>query len=131
MSGEVSMSILKRARLKDKGNLETLENFHIIRTQMEFAIRENLKGLKKMIVFDMDNTLLEGSFITAAADNFNFREKLIQVVTENSNLYTRTKLIAGLLKKRSIKDILDVVDKIRIVFDAGEVIMELRNTQLM
>jgi glucosyl-3-phosphoglycerate synthase len=126
MSREVSKSILRRTKRMDLKSLETLENLSLIRTQMDFAIRESLIGLKKMIIFDMDNTLLEGSFITMAAEEFNFRNELIKIVTENSNSFTRTKSIARLLKNRAINEILAVVDKIPIVKDAREVIAELK-----
>jgi phosphoserine phosphatase SerB len=126
MSKEVSRSILKRARHLQSTNLETLEDISIIRTQMEFAIRESLKGLKKMMVFDMDNTILTSSFITTAADNFGFRKELVKIITESDNPYMRTKSIAKLLTNKSISEILKVVDKIDIVSDAKEVIRELK-----
>ena len=126
MSREVSRSILKRAKDIEVRNLETLEHISIIRSQMDYAIRESLIGLEKMIIFDMDNTLLEGSFITTAADEFNFRDDLIKIVTEYTNPYIRTKSIARLLRGRSIDEILGVVDKINIVNDAAEVIRELK-----
>ena len=75
-----------------------------------------------MIVFDMDNTLLESSFIITAAQEFNFRDELIKIVTEYSNSYTRTKSIARLMKGRSLDEILGVVDKIKIIDDATSVI---------
>lgn len=126
MSREVSRSILKRAKDIEVRNLETLEHISIIRSQMDYAIRESLIGLEKMIIFDMDNTLLEGSFITTAADEFNFRDDLIKIVTEYTNPYIRTKSIARLLRGRSLDEILGVVDKINIVNDAAEVIRELK-----
>jgi glucosyl-3-phosphoglycerate synthase len=126
MSREVSKSILKRVKSIDVRNLETLENISVIRTQMDYAIRESLIGMEKMIIFDMDNTLLEGSFIVTAAEEFKFTDELIQIVTENSNSYTRTKLIARLLKNRSFDEILEVVDKIKIIDDAASVIRELK-----
>ena len=128
MSREVSRSILKRAKDIEVRNLETLEHISIIRSQMDYAIRESLIGLEKMIIFDMDNTLLEGSFITTAADEFNFRDDLIKIVTEYTNPYIRTKSIARLLRGRSIDEILGVVDKINIVDDAAEVIRELKKS---
>jgi glucosyl-3-phosphoglycerate synthase len=127
MSREVSRSILKRAKQLDTTNLETLEDINVVRTQMEFAIRESQKGLKKMIVFDMDNTILEASFITTFADEFNFRKELVRIVTENDNPYIRTKSIAKLMTNRSIEEILRVTDKIPIVSDAKEVIKELKS----
>ncbi len=126
MSREVSTSILKRAKSLEVRNLENFGNINIIRTQMEYAIRESLIGLEKMIIFDMDNTLLEGGFITTAADEFGFRDELIRIVTTYSNHYTRTKSIAGLLKNRAIDEILEVADKIKIVDDAAFVIRELK-----
>jgi HAD superfamily phosphoserine phosphatase-like hydrolase len=126
MSREVSRSILKRAGNIEVRNLENLENINIIRTQMEYAIRESLLGLNKMILFDMDNTILEGSFVTTAADAFNFREELIKIVTEDHNPFTRTKSIARLLKNRTFNEILEVADKIKVVDDALFVIRELK-----
>lgn len=127
MSREVSKAILKRAKSIEVNNLESLENISIIRSQMDYAIRESLIGLEKMIIFDMDNTLLEGSFITTAAEEFNFRDELINIVTEYSNPYTRTKSIARLLRNRSLGEILEVADKIKIIDDAGFVISKLKN----
>ncbi len=126
MSREVSKAILRRVRNIDERNLETLENISVIRSQMDYAIRESLLGLEKMIIFDMDNTLLEGSFIATAAEEFNFRDELIKIVTDYSNPYTRTKSIARLLKNRSFAEILNVVDKIRVIDDASYVIRELK-----
>jgi phosphoserine phosphatase len=93
---------------------------------MDYAIRESLKGLKKMIIFDMDNTILEDSFITSAAEAFDFRTVLIKIVTETSNPFTRTKTIARLLKNRSIEEIIKVVDDIPIVAGTELVISELK-----
>ncbi|MCU0455934.1 MAG: HAD-IB family phosphatase [Bacteroidales bacterium] len=126
MSREVSRSILKRAKKIEPDSKETLENIDLIRTQMDYAIRESLIGRDRMIIFDMDNTILEGSFITTAADHFNFRDDLIRIVTDSSNPYTRTKSIARLMKGKSLKEILDVADSIKMVRDTEFVISELK-----
>jgi HAD superfamily phosphoserine phosphatase-like hydrolase len=127
MSREVSMSILKRAGNIKEYNLETLQNLSIIRTQMDYAIRESLKGLKKMVIFDMDNTILEESFITTAAEAFNFKKELVKIVTDTDNPYLRTKGIAKLLKGRSFEEIINVADSIPVIRDAEYVITELKN----
>ncbi len=127
MSREVSRAILRRVKNFGVRNLDTLEHINIIRTQMDFAIRESLRGLDKMIVFDMDNTILLGSFIATASDSFGFKDKLIKIVTENPNPFTRTKSIARLLKGKSFDEILEVVDRIEIVKDAEYVIQELKS----
>jgi glucosyl-3-phosphoglycerate synthase len=114
MSVEVSRAILKRAEVINKSNLEVLEDISVIRDQMDFAIKESVLGLKKMLIFDMDNTILHNSFISTLAAKFKFRDKLIGIITENSNPYTRTKLIARLLKGLNFKQLLDVLDEIPI-----------------
>jgi len=122
MSIEVSRAILKRAELIKKSNLELLENISVIRDQMDFAIKESVLGLKKMLILDMDNTILRNSFITTLASKFKFKEKLIAIVSENSNPYTRTKLIAQLLKGLNIKQLLETVDEIPITNDFENII---------
>ncbi len=126
MSREVSRSILKHAKGMEGINLETLENISEIRSQMDYAIRESLMGLEKMIIFDMDNTLLEGSFITTAAEEFGLVDELIGIVTEYQNAYARTKSIAKLMKNKTIDEIIECADKIKIVDDAAYVIRELK-----
>jgi glucosyl-3-phosphoglycerate synthase len=117
MSSEVSRAILRRAELIKQSNLEILENISIIRDQMDFAIKESVLGLKKMLIFDMDNTILHNSFITTLSEKFDFKSKLISIVSENSNPYARTKLIARLLKGLNIKQLLETLDSIPITND--------------
>ena len=126
MSREVSRAILKRVSNIEVRNLETMENINMIRTQMEYAIRESLLGLEKMIIFDMDKTILKGSFIRTAAEEFNFTDELLRIQDEYQTPYTRTKSIAKLMKGRSLNEILGITDKIEIVEDAADVIGQLK-----
>ena len=112
MSREVARTILNKSKHQTPQNLETFENIQVIREQMEFAIRENLRSMKKVAVFDMDNTLLRGSFIQTAAETFGFSKELVNIVTANNNPFLRTKLIARQLKGRTIGDLLAVADAI-------------------
>jgi HAD superfamily phosphoserine phosphatase-like hydrolase len=126
MSLEVSRAIIKRGEPLASAVNETLEKVRVLRTQMEYALRENVKGLSRMVVFDMDNTLLNGSFITTASRLLGFEEELIEIVTHNDNAFIRTKLIATLMKGHTIKEVLDVVDAIPVVEDALEVVTEIK-----
>jgi glucosyl-3-phosphoglycerate synthase len=126
MSREVSRAILKRVKNLPEANLENYENIQVIRQQMDFAIQESLIDLKKMVVFDMDNTILENSFINTAADKFGFRDRLISTVAASNNPFIRTKQIARLLKGKSIGEILEVTDSIPVVFDLPGVVKELK-----
>lgn len=112
MSKEVATVILKKSKKQGENNYETLEHINLIREQMEFAIRESSKALKKIAIFDMDNTLLRASFIHTAAEKFNFKKELIEVVTTQSNPFIRTKQIARLLKGINISELLKVADEI-------------------
>lgn len=122
MSVEVSRAILKRAEVIRTSNLELLENISVIRDQMDFAIKESVLGLKKMLIFDMDNTILHHSFINTLALKYKFKERLITIVSENSNPYTRTKLIARLLKGLNIRQLLETVDEIPVTHDFKNIV---------
>jgi HAD superfamily phosphoserine phosphatase-like hydrolase len=126
MALEVSRAIIRRGGPLDKASNQMQEKIRVLRTQMEYALRENKKGLKKMVVFDMDNTVLAGSFITTASRQLGFEEELINIVTRNDNAYLRTKLIATLIKGHTIKEIIDLANAIPVVDDALEVITELK-----
>lgn len=126
MARSVSRVILDRAARLPSANLGALETINIVRDQMELAIKENVAHLKKLLVLDMDNTILRGRFIDAAAERFGFADKLHAIRGEASEHSVRTKKIATLLKGRSIADLLAVADTIAIVRDAPEVIGRLK-----
>lgn len=127
MSVDVTRAILKRAASIKQSNLEILENISIIRDQMDFAIKESVLGMKKMLIFDMDKTILHYSFINTLATKYKFRKQLISIVSQNNNPYTRTKLIARLLKGLNIKQLLQTVDEIPVTAGFEEVITSFRN----
>ena len=124
MSREVSKAIFKRANVGPYKNLETLENINVIREQMEYALKDAVKELKKMIVFDMDNTLLKGSFIHTAAKHLGFEKELLSIIVQNNNDFIRTKRIAQLLKGCSFAALIEVAESIPVVEYAMEVISE-------
>jgi phosphoserine phosphatase SerB len=79
-----------------------------------------------MIIFDMDNTILQSRFIYEAAKEFNFEKELVKILATNSDSWLLTKLIAQNLKGLNIAQILSLVDKIPLVSDTLEVISELK-----
>jgi len=126
MSREVARTIIKKSKEMDAQNLETYENIQVIREQMEFAIREGLMSLKKIAMIDMDNTILRASFINSAAAEFGFKKELVDIVTNTNNPFIRTKMIARLLKGKTIGDLLTLTDKIGVTPNLHEVIKELK-----
>ena len=127
MSHEVARTIMKKSREGEVQNLETYENIQVIREQMEFAIRENLMSLKKIAMFDMDNTILRTSFINTAAAEIGFKKELVDIITNNNSPYIRTKLIAGLLRGKSIGELLAITDSIEVTPNLQSVVKELKN----
>lgn len=126
MSREVARTIMKKARGGSPQNLETYENIQVIREQMEFAIQENLMTLKKLAVFDMDNTILRESFINTAATAYGFMPELVDIVTNNNNPFIRTKMIARLMKGHNIGDLLTLVDSIEVTPNLQELVDTLK-----
>lgn len=126
MSREVAQTIIRKSKPDQVQNLETYENIQVIREQMEFAIREGLRSLKKIAVFDLDNTIFRSSFIQTAAKEFGFKDELVDIVTGNNSAYIRTKLIATLLKGKTIADLLSIADSITVTPHLSEAMIALR-----
>lgn len=126
MAKEVAKAILKRASRLPYSTLNELETIKIVRDQMDLAIRESVKHLKKMIVFDMDNTLLRGRFIDCMAAKYNFSETLHEIRSKEKDDVIRTKKIAQLLKGKTIAELLAVADEIPFVSDAEQIIKSLK-----
>lgn len=126
MSREVAHVILKKSKGRGKNNYETLEYIQLIREQMDFAIRESSRNLRKIAIFDMDHTFLRQSFIYSAAEKFGFEKELLEIVTTQSNPFIRTKQIARLLKGKNISDLLKLVDEIPVTNNAQSTVDMLR-----
>ncbi|MDI6892072.1 MAG: HAD-IB family phosphatase [Actinomycetota bacterium] len=126
MSREVARVILKRAQLRPAFTLDTLETISIVRDQMESAVKESLRDLKKMVILDLDNTLFMGRFIDKVAEKHNFQKELVEIVTTNQESFLITKLIARLLRGLNISHLLSEAEEIPMVSDAAETIAELK-----
>lgn len=129
MSKEVSRAIIQKAMQQNKPNatLEELQSFSEIRDQMEFAIRESLKGLDKIAIFDMDGTILRGRFIDTCAKLYGFEKELLNIRAAGADAASTTKNIAKLLKGRDLSQILAVADSIPLVHDVKDVVKELKS----
>lgn len=127
MSKEVARTILKKSKGEALQSLETYEYIQVIREQMDYAIHEELMSLKKIAVFDMDNTLFRGSFIRTAAEDFGFSAELSRIVDVNAgNPFIRTKKIARLLKGRTIGDLLEVAESMEVTCNLEKLIGTLK-----
>ncbi|MDE3125062.1 MAG: HAD-IB family phosphatase [Bacteroidota bacterium] len=128
MSKEVAQTIIiKAANTKNAHyNLEELSVMNEIRSQMEFALTEYIPENKKLILFDMDNTLLKGSFIEAFATKFHLKKELMDIRAKEPDPIILTKKMANLLKGKSIAELIQIADEIPIVEDAITIIAELK-----
>lgn len=124
MARQVAHAIFKRVNIfhhsEDKAASINM------RGQMDFAMKELIREPQKMIVFDMDNTLLRGSFIQAAAAKFNFKPELDAIISSEKNDYARTQKIARLLEGKSFAELIHVVESIPLIGDAVQVVRELQ-----
>lgn len=128
MSKEVAQTIILKAATSKNAhyNLEELTVMNEIRSQMEFALTEHIPETNKLVVFDMDNTLLRGRFIDTYAAVNNMTKELMNIRATETDPLIVTKKMATLLKGKSLADLLKIVDAIPIVDDAQSVIHELK-----
>lgn len=126
MSREVSRAILKRAPLGSYKNLDSLGMINVLRDQMDYSIKEALLKLKKMIVFDMDNTILKGSFIDTAAIKLGFQNELKKIRAKNDDEFVITKLIAKFLKGVPIDKVIEITDMIPLADDIELAVKKLK-----
>lgn len=128
MSAEVARAIIKKATSRQQPlvNLGELGSVNEISMQMEKVMKEEMRSMRKMVVFDMDNTLLRGRFIDTCAKRFSFEDKLEQLRTTEKDPAVLTKRIAELLKGIAMGDLLQAAASIPLVDDAVDVIEQLR-----
>jgi len=129
MSKEVAQTIILKAANSNnpRYNFEEMGVLNEIRTQMELALSANLNSMEKLIVFDMDNTLLRGRFIDVCAEKFDFKTTLMNIRSSESNPILLTKHIATLLKGKSHQELIEIAEQIPIVDGTAEIIKELKS----
>jgi glucosyl-3-phosphoglycerate synthase len=126
MAKQVANAIFKRVNIFDGSRRQEGESAPQMREQVEFALKELDKQPRKMIVFDMDHVLLQGSFIQAAAERFGFTRELKDIQAQPKSNYIKTQKIARLLEGRTFAELIHVVESIPLIGDAVHTIRELQ-----
>jgi glucosyl-3-phosphoglycerate synthase len=126
MAKQVANAIFKRVNIFDGSRRQEGESAPLMREQVEFALKEMVKQPRKMIVFDMDNVLLQGSFIQTAAERFGFIRELTDIQNQQKSNYIKTQKTARLLEGRTFAELIHVVESIPLIGDAVQVIRELQ-----
>jgi glucosyl-3-phosphoglycerate synthase len=127
MSMEVASAIVARAmqHRKEKVTNYTAEKMHALTSGLGSLIYGQSKG-SKMVIFDMDDTILRGRFINTCAAYFGFTKKLEKLRLYESDPVILSKQIALLMESLSISDLLKVASGIPLVDDIKQVVKELK-----
>ncbi|HRP57896.1 HAD-IB family phosphatase, partial [Agriterribacter sp.] len=125
MSRQVSRTILQKASLFSIDNLETLSNIQTISDEMDFAVKESIQKLKKIILIDI-NAILEFDFNEAAAAYYSMEHQLTQITSTYKDPQSRIKKTAALFKGRSLPELQAISDTIPIIPYTRETILRLK-----
>ncbi len=84
----------------------------------------------KLILFDMDDTLIAGRTIYEVADKKGFREEVDEIISMNITNYEKTILIARLLKGMRVEEFLKIFRAIPLNPHVDEVVEKLKKKGL-
>jgi phosphoserine phosphatase len=84
----------------------------------------------KLVMFDMDDTLLEGRTIFAFAREKGFRDQLHSIINSNLESYEKTIEIAKLLAGMNSNELLEIFRKIPLRNNVENVIQELKKKNI-
>jgi HAD superfamily phosphoserine phosphatase-like hydrolase len=124
MSREVSSAIITKAQGQEHNKLspENASSLEVIQREMSKVLRENLSPYQKMIVFDMDETILKSRFINECAEAFGFRPKLEELRFSEKDPIILTKRIGLLLKNRTMDELLHIISNMEMADNIVEVV---------
>ncbi len=124
MSGEVSRAIISKAQRHHSNELtkESVNSLEAIQREMSNVLRENLSSYQKMIVIDMDDTILINRFIDECAKEFGFKTKLDELRFGEKDPIILTKRVGLLLKNKTIDDLLHVISGMGMAENIKEVV---------
>ena len=128
MSKEVSRAIIHKAHGQQSPDLTEAEvvSLETINREMNKVLKEELAAFHKMIVFDMDDTILKGRFIDECAKKFGFFPALEDLRANEKDPIILTKRIGLMIKGKTIDDLLNVVDEMETVDDIKKVVKEFK-----
>ena len=77
----------------------------------------------KLVVFDMDGTLIQGRLIEVISKKIKLTERVTKIQSDSSLLgYQKTQIIASLLKGVKEKEIVDSIDSIPVMHNADKIV---------
>ena len=85
----------------------------------------------KLVLFDMDGTLLKGKTILIFSEKKGFKNDLLKVINSNIKPYKKTIEIAKFLEGLDCKELLDIFRKIPLQKDVKKVIKKLNRKNII
>lgn len=125
MSRQVSRTILQRAALLSRNNLETLSDIQTISDEMDIAVKESMLGLKKMMLIDI-SVVMRYDFNETAAAYYDQEEHYEWIKQTYKEPTVQLQHVASLFKGKSLPELQSIADSIPLVHDAAEVIASLK-----
>jgi phosphoserine phosphatase/GTP:adenosylcobinamide-phosphate guanylyltransferase len=128
MSREVSSAIIAKAQGQEHNKLsaENANSLEVIQREMNKVLRENLSSYHKMIVFDMDETILKKRFINECAGSFEFTPQLEELRFSEKDPIILTKRIGLLLKNRTMDELLNIISSMEMADNIKEVVQNFK-----
>ena len=128
MSKEVSRAIISKAQGRSANELseEDVHSIETINREMNKVLKEKLSSYHKMVIFDMDDTILKGRFINVCAERFGFTPALEDFRSNEKDPIILAKRIGLMLKGRTIDDLLNVAESMELVDDIKQVVKQLK-----
>jgi glucosyl-3-phosphoglycerate synthase len=90
-------------------------------------MQKAFEPVRKMVVFDMDNTLLQQRFIEVCAEQYNFTQALALLRQIDHDAVSLSQRIAYFLKDKKRSELLGIASTIPMVPDIFEVVEQLRS----
>lgn len=82
--------------------------------------------MRKMVVFEMDEVVVQGSFIDNCAKRYNFEQALNLLRQIDNNKISLTRRIAHFLKGKPLEELIAIVDEMPLAEEIADVTEELR-----
>lgn len=126
MSKEVAKAILKRAADKRILDLDGLQSISVIQTAMTNAVESSIINLKKMIIFNLSNVILDKDILKDFFIQKNLTNEYLDILSKNNDYTIQKKLLARLLSGISKDELINFVNNIKISEEIINIIKELK-----
>lgn len=126
MSKQVSRTILRKADAEGLQSLATIGEINVISREMESSVLESFDTMQKMVLLEMDEVVLEGRYLTEAAERLGLTDMLLPIVSTGEPAKNKIIEIAKVFEGASLPDLLEIADSMSLRPGIRRVIQELK-----